>query len=209
MSRVRLVPRSEITDEYVLEKWAFMYGDKEPVSDASGVGPGGTRGDYWPAIVNSPATVKYVYAGFDYNGSQDLAPALRELGMTRAGWDIGSKFVFSQHCKGLRRAGWSEEKIESVGNWQTADCYSELERLLFAYADDLVMHHGRVPDQRFDALHKHLSDREIVEFTHSTLMYAMNATVCRALQVEYDDVAEHVSEVPSSVGLPGTEGSPG
>ena len=46
------------------------------------------------------------------------APELRELGQTRAGWLVGSQFVFSQHCKSCRALGFSEEKIEALKAWQ-------------------------------------------------------------------------------------------
>jgi alkylhydroperoxidase family enzyme len=195
MARVRLVPRSDITDEFVIDRWDKIFGDGDPVSDDSGVGPNQTRGDYWAAVANSPETVKYVWDGFAYLASQKLARPYRELGMTRAGFLVGSKFVYSQHSKGLRAAGWSEEKIKAVPHWQSAACYDEVERLLFAVTDTLVLQHGRMSDELFESLRQHLSDQEIVEFIHATLIYAANATVCRALRVEYDDVPERVEEV--------------
>jgi alkylhydroperoxidase family enzyme len=195
MPRVRLVPRSEITDEFVLDRWQATFGDADPATDASGVGPNGTRGDYWAAIANAPATVRWVWDGFTYLHGQALSGAHREIAMARAGWNVGSKFVYSQHCKGLRAQGWSEDKIAAVPYWQTAACFDATERLLFAFADDLVLQHGRVPPQRYDELHGVLSDQEIVEFVHATLIYMAHATVCRALGVEFDDVVERVSEV--------------
>lgn len=195
MSQVRLVPRSEIDDEFVLEKWQTIFGDSDPAVNDSLVGPNSTRGDYWAALANSPETVRWVWDGFAYLKSQKLPAVYRELGMTRAGWNVGSRFVFSQHCKGLRAQGWSEEKISAVPYWQTASCYDDVERLLFAFADDLALHHGRVPAERFEKLHKHLSDQEIVEFVHATLIYMAHATVCRVLRVEFDDVDERLSEV--------------
>jgi len=195
MARVRLVPRSEITDEFVQDRWGAIFGDKDPAIDDSNVGPNTTRGDYWAAVANSPETVKYVWDGFAYLASQKLAHQYRELGLTRAGFLVGSKFVYSQHSKGLRRAGWSEEKIRAVPYWASATCYDEVERLLFAFADCIVLQYGRVPDELFEGLRHHLTDQEIVEFLHATLMYAANATVCRVLQVEYDDVPERVEEV--------------
>src|SRR3546814_10790214 len=38
--------------------------------------------------------------------------------------DLGSQFVFSQHCKAARKNGLSEEKIAAIPNWSVADCYS-------------------------------------------------------------------------------------
>jgi alkylhydroperoxidase family enzyme len=195
MPNVRLVPRSELTDEFVLDRWQATFGDKDPANDDSGIGPNSTRGDYWPAIANAPTTVKWVWDGFSYLRTQKLAGAYRELGMTRAAWNIGSKFVFSQHSKGLRAQGWSDDKVAAVPYWQTAACYDEVERLLFAFTDDLVLQHGRVPKERYEDLHTHLSDQEIVEFIHATLIYTLHATVCRALAVEFDDVEERLSEM--------------
>src|SRR3954454_5620442 len=188
MARVKLVARAEITDEFVRGRWSAIFGDKDPARDDSNVGPNQTRGDYWAAVANSPETVKYVWDGFDFLANQKLARRHRELGMTRAGFLVGSKFVYSQHAKGLRRVGWSEEKIRAVPYWDIATCYDELERLLFGFTDCIVLQHGRVPEKLFEGLRHYLTDQEIVEFLHAAVMYAGNATVCRVLQVEYDDV---------------------
>jgi len=194
MARVRLVPRSEITDPFVLERWSNTFGDGDPALDESMIGPNGTRGDYWAALANSPDTVRHVWQGFGYIGRQQLPRLYREIGMAQAGYLIGSAFVYSQHSKGLRAAGWDEDKIAHLPTWETADCYSDLERLLLAVAGDLVLQHGRIADERIQLLRSHLSDGEIVEFMHATLIYQMHATVCRALRVEYDDVDERVHE---------------
>ena len=56
---------------------------------------------------------------------------------------------------------------------------------------------GRVPDGTFEVLKAHLSDEEILELTYITCSYDMHATMCRALQLEYDDVPERLREVPA------------
>jgi alkylhydroperoxidase family enzyme len=195
MARVRLVRKEEIHDEAVLERWAETFGDKDPAVDDSMIGPNGTRGDYWAALANSPTTVRHVWDGFAYLRSQKLPALYREIGMTRAGFNVGSQFVFSQHCKGLRRNGWSEEKIAGLPAWQTATVYTDVEQLLLGLADDLTLAGGRIPEARMDQLRAHLDDQEVIEFIHATLIYQMHATVCRALRVEFDDVEERVREV--------------
>ena len=131
---------------------------------------------------------------------RSLDPLLRELGQTRAGYARGSQFVFSQHCKSMRYLGFTEEQIEAIPNWQIADCFSDLERMVLAYTDCLVLESGRASDDLFDALKAHLTDEEILELTYITCMYDMHATMCRALRLEYDNVAERVVEIPAPEG---------
>jgi alkylhydroperoxidase family enzyme len=100
----------------------------------------------------------------------------------------------------MRALGMSEDKIESIPHWQTADCYSELERAVLAYTDGLVLDGGRVPDRVFEILQKHLSDKEILQLTYITCMYEMHATMSRALRLEFDDRPEPIVEVAAPEG---------
>ena len=68
---------------------------------------------------------------------------------------------------------------------------------MLAYTDELVLQQGRVQDATFEALRRHLSEEEILELTYVTLTYQLHAVMCRALRLEYDDVAERVVEVPA------------
>jgi alkylhydroperoxidase family enzyme len=122
---------------------------------------------------------------------------LRELGQLRAGYAVGSKFVFSQHCKAARAVGLSEEQVTSIRAWQVATCYSPIERAVLAYTDALVLERGRVPDGVFEALRAELSDVEILELTYITCTYHMHAIMSRALRLEYDDVDDPTQEVPA------------
>ena len=71
---------------------------------------------------------------------------------------------------------------------------------MLAYTDCLVLDGGRTPDGLFDALKTHPVDEEILELTYITCMYEMHATMCRALQLEYDNVPERVEEIPAPEG---------
>jgi alkylhydroperoxidase family enzyme len=126
-----------------------------------------------------------------------IAPELRELGQTRAGWLVGSQFVFSQHCKSCRALGYSEDKIDALKAWQVSDLFSPVERALLAYTDALVLGFGRVDDAVFAAMQEHLSDEAILEFTYITMMYTMHAVISRALRLEYDDRDDPIVEVPA------------
>jgi len=179
--------------------YRMLFGERDPVAE-----PGtatGTPGNWWTVFAGVPDAFDHAVAGFQfYRGERKLDPKLRELGQTRAGFARGSQFVFSQHCKGSRDVGLSEEQIEAIPHWGAADCFSALERAVLAYTDCLVLDGGRVPDGVFAALKRELSDVEILELTYVTCLYEMHATMCRALRLEYDDVDERVAEIPAPEG---------
>jgi alkylhydroperoxidase family enzyme len=162
----------------------------------------GTPGNWWTVFALVPDCFDHAVEGFRFYRSErrELDPRLRELGQTRAGYARGSQFVFSQHCKAMRSLDFTEEQIEAVAHWPAADCFDELERLVLAYTDCLVLDGGRTPEGLFEALKEHLSDVEILELTYTTCMYEMHATMCRALHLEYDDEPERVVEVPAPEG---------
>ena len=197
MPRLRQVARHETDDALVLQMYQQLFGDRDPVAE-----PGtstGTPGDWWTVFALVPDVFRHSVQGFGLYRSprRILAPVLRELGQTRAGWARGSQFVFSQHCKSCRTAGMAEEKIQAIPHWSVATCFSPIERAVLAYADALTWDEGCVPDGVFDALREGLSDEEILELTYITAMYAMHAVMSRALRTEFDDRDEPIVEIPA------------
>jgi alkylhydroperoxidase family enzyme len=199
MPRLRQVPRSEATDKLILFFYDRLFGeDKDPVAE-----PGtatGSPGDWWTVFALDPAIFKHCVQGFNVYRNVKLDPVLRELGQTRAGWARGSQFVFSQHCKQMRALGVPDEKVRAVAYWEVADCFDELERAVLGYTDALVLGGGRVHDEVFAALKKHLADEQILELTYTTCLYDMHATMAKALRVEFDDRDDPVVEVPAPEG---------
>ncbi|MBV9410438.1 MAG: carboxymuconolactone decarboxylase family protein [Acidimicrobiia bacterium] len=195
MPRLKQIPRDAAEAPIVLSMYKRLFGDRDPVAE-----PGtetGTPGDWWTVFANSPDVLEHACRGFGLYASPDrkLAPSLRELGQTRAGWLVGSHFVFSQHCKSCRTLGYSDEKIEALKAWAVSDLFSPTERALLAYTDALVLGFGRVDDAVFDVLHEHLSDEEILEFTYITMMYTMHAVISVALRLEYDNRPDEIVEI--------------
>lgn len=203
MPRIREVSRGENDAPIVEMMYQFLFGDRDPVAE-----PGtttGTPGDWWTVFANSPDILEHAVAGFGiYQSSKRrLDPVLRELGQTRAGWAVGSQFVFSQHCKSCRVLGMSEEKIAAIPHWAASEEFSPLERMVLAYTDALALQDGRVPDGLFAALQEHLSDLEILELTYITSLYVMHAIMSKALRTEWDDRDDPIVEVASPEGFEG------
>jgi alkylhydroperoxidase family enzyme len=198
--RLRQIPRDEADAPIVTTMYRMLFGDRDPVAE-----PGtdtGTPGDWWTVFANSPDVLEHACQGFALysNPGRKIAPELRELGQTRAGWLVGSQFVFSQHCKSCRALGYSEEKIEALKAWGVSDLFSPLERALLAYTDALVLGFGRVDEAVFDAMRERLSDEAILEFTYITMMYTMHAVISRALRTEYDDRDDPIEEIAAPEG---------
>jgi len=197
MTRLRQVPRAEVTSPAVMSMYQRLFGDRDPVTE-----PGtatGTPGNWWSVFANSPDVLEHAARGFGLYASPDrkVPGALRELGQTRAGWLVGSQFVFSQHCKACHGYGFSDEKIEALKAWGVSDLFDPLERALLAYTDALVLAFGRVDEAIFDALRQHFDDEQILEFTYITMMYCMHAVITRALRLEFDDRDDPIVEVPA------------
>ncbi len=199
MPRLREVGKDD-AHPFAQTMYKFLFGDRDPV-----VEPGtasGTPGNWWSVFALVPDAFDHTTAGFQFYRSPDrkLDPKLRELGQTRAGFAVGSKFVFSQHSKAMRDIGFTDEQVAAIPAWSVAECFSPVERAVLAYTDCLVLQHGRVPETLFDQLKEHLSDEEILEFTYVTCTYAMHATMTKALRLEYDDVDDRVVEAPDPDG---------
>lgn len=199
MPRLEQVRRADI-DDFMEPIFQSLFQDRDPVDD-----PGtatGTPGNWWSVFALHPDVFKHAVQGFQLYRSPNalIDPRLRELGQARAGYNRGSQFVFSQHCKAGRAAGLTEDQINDIPAWSVSDNFSDEERAVLAYTDELVLSGGRVNDGVFDELKKHLSDAAILEFTYVTSMYDMHATISRALRLEYDDVDERVVEIEAPAG---------
>jgi len=180
--------------------YSMIFGDRDPVAEPGTAS--GTPGNWWTVFALVPDAFDHTTAGFQFyrDPGRHISAELRELGQTRAGFTVGSQFVFSQHCKAMRDVGFSDEQVAAIPAWSVADCWSPVERAVLAYTDCLVLQLGRVPNSLFTELQRHLSDEEILEFTYITCTYAMHATMSRALRLEYDDVDDRVVEVADPSG---------
>lgn len=199
MPRLREVSKDD-AHPFAQAIYSMLFGERDPVTHPGTAS--GTPGNWWTVFALVPDAFDHTTSGFQFYRSADrkLSPKLRELGQIRAGWSVGSQFVFSQHCKACRDVGFSDEQVAAIPAWSVADCWSPVERAVLAYADALVLQHGRVPDGVFDALREHLSDEEILELTYITSTYMMHAVMSRALRLEFDDRDDPVVEIADPAG---------
>jgi alkylhydroperoxidase family enzyme len=202
--RLQEVPRAEAPSPLVTMMYDFIFGAERDPAVEHGTETG-SPGDWWTVFANSPDVFEHAVAGFGLYQSpkRKLPPVLRELVQTRVGWTVGSKFVFSQHCKSLRGLDVSEERIAAVPGWQAAGCFSDEERLAMAYADYLVYDRGRVPEGVFNALRRFLDDEQILERT--SWWWAPGSPGCTCSTVSGSSACRpRCSTPPATWGGPGT-----
>jgi alkylhydroperoxidase family enzyme len=211
MPRLRQVPKDEATAPIVTTMYEWLFEGRDPVAE-----PGrwdGTAGDWWTVFANSPDILDHCVKGFGLYQSPTrvLDPKLRELGQIRAGYAAASQFVFSQHAKSMRELGMPEDQITHISAWSVAPegTYGAAERAVLAYTDCLVYDHGRVPDELFAELQRHLDDVAILELTYITTLYFQHAVMSKALRTEFDDRDDPIVEVPGPVGASAMHPGPG
>ncbi len=193
MPRARQVPRSEAKNQFVIDVYNLLFGDKDPVAEPGTLS--GTPGNWWTVFANAPDVLRDQAQSFLLYPKLSLDPQLREMCQTRAGWDTSSQFVFSQHAKSCRVAGMIEEKIADISSWQVSDLFSPLERAALAFTDGVALNSGRVADEVFTILQANLTDQQLVELTWVAAEWTMQGRMSNALRLEFDDVPERVTEV--------------
>jgi alkylhydroperoxidase family enzyme len=197
MPRVGQVARDDAAPS-VRRHYQRLFGERDPVAE-----PGtatGTTGDWWTVYANVPDQLDaMVELMRTFRAPERVVTARqRELTLVRTGFLVGSKFVYSQHVKAARNAGITDTEITLLrGGWASSDVLPPEDRALLAYVDELVRGSGRVSDETFEAIRAVLGDVGVIELTIIAGSYAMQAAMARALRLEYDDVAEHVVEVPA------------
>ena len=175
MPRLSQVPRDD-AHPFAQVMYKMIFGDRDPVAEPGTAS--GTPGNWWTVFALVPDAFDHTTLGLQFyrDPGRHISAKLRELGQTRAGFAVGSQFVFSQHCKAMRDVGFTDEQVAAIPAWSVADCWSPAERAVLAYTDCLVLQLGRVPNTLFAELQKYLSDEEILEFTYITCTYAIQAT---------------------------------
>lgn len=185
----------------VREHYRRLFGDRDPVAE-----PGtatGTTGNWWTVYANVPDQLDALVAVMrTFRAPERVVSARqRELTLVRTGFLVGSKFVYSQHVKAARAAGITDEEISLLrGGWASSDVLPAADRAVLEYVDEFVRGSGRVSDETFEAIRAVLGDTGMLELTIIAGTYAMHAAIARALRLEYDDIDEHVVEVPAPTG---------
>lgn len=115
-----------------------------------------------------------------------INPILREMAIVRAGILCHSEYEVHQHRKVSRWVGIPEEKIEALTIGSNAPVFSEIERLVLRFTEEMVQHH-KTRDETFTALSQHFSYEELVELSIAVGCYMMVSIFLNTFEVDIED----------------------
>ncbi len=115
-----------------------------------------------------------------------LTPRLREIAIVRIAQAARYGYALQQHVPTIAVPdGVSLEECAALKDWRASKFFSEAERAALAYVDAIIAG-PEVPDDVFDAVRKHYSEREVVEMTVLAGTYIMHNRVFTALRVDLE-----------------------
>ena len=101
-----------------------------------------------------------------YLNSCGLDHKLLHLLKMRASQINGCAYCIDMHSKDARAIGETEQRLYELDAWRETPFYTDKERAAMEWAESLTLvSQTHVPDETFEAVKKHFSEKEIVDLT--------------------------------------------
>ncbi len=148
----------------------------------------GTRGipNVVKALSNNPGLAKRVFPLANYfMNESSLSPRVRELAVLMLMKRLDCGYGFGRHIEIAERAGLTRAQIESIGSYQASALFSDDDKLILRYAEELTLH-AQVDDDLFRQVQNLLGQQHILDLTAAISFWNMMARNLNALQVELE-----------------------
>ncbi|WP_417514145.1 carboxymuconolactone decarboxylase family protein [Minwuia sp.] len=116
----------------------------------------------------------------------DVDKWLLELAILRVGHLSEAPYEIHQHEALARAVGGTDDKIAAIADGANNDLFSEDEKLVLRYTDDVVRN-VRASDATFKPLEAKLSHQGLVELTMAIGFYMMVSRLLNTFDVEIED----------------------
>lgn len=110
-----------------------------------------------------------------------LPANLRELAVYRVATKIGCSWCVDFGTMLQRNEGLDIHRLEEIEDYRTSDSYSELERLVIAYADAMTEQPMQVTDEQVAELDQRLGHKGVVELTYMIAVENQRTRINHAL----------------------------
>jgi len=117
---------------------------------------------------------------------------LREIAILRNARVCNSLYEYTQHVPIAKGVGVSEEELAAIDSWEGAKCFTEVERLVLRFTDEIARN-VKGTKATLEALQKHLGTGEIVELIMAVGFWGMVARVLETTEVELEEFAGKVN----------------
>jgi len=135
-------------------------------------------------LAHSPSHFEtYVRMGAAIRAKGELDAQLRELAITRTGILCSAPYEIIAHERLARGAGVTEEKIEALREGPEAAAFTDLEKAVLRYTDDLVAN-DRASDATFEPLRKQLTPGAMIELNLAVGFYIMTSKFLETFGVD-------------------------
>ena len=121
-----------------------------------------------------------------------LDKKLREIAILRNARVCSSLYEYTQHVPIAKAVGLSDDQIAGIDNWENAQCFNQVERLVLRLTDE-VARNVKGTHETLEALKQHLGAGEIVELIMAIGFWGMVARVLEMTEVELEDFAGKVN----------------
>lgn len=122
-----------------------------------------TRINY-PTI--APNGIKALAGLSQYLHQEGFDPKLKALVELRVSQINGCAYCLDQHNHEARALGELQQRLDCLSAWRETDFYTDREGAAFAWAETLTtISITHAPDEIYQALGKHFSEKEIVDLT--------------------------------------------
>ena len=121
----------------------------------------------------------------------ELDPVVRELAITRTGILCEAPYEIVAHKRIGKNVGVTDAQNEALENWQSATCFSDVQRAALAFTDEVVK--LRKPTEAtFNAIAANLTPGALVELQLSVGFYIMTSKFLETFAIDLQPVTEVV-----------------
>ena len=139
-------------------------------------------GKIWGRVPRLFAAVALLYGVLDRKKSP-LDPVLRSLVTVRVSQINHCHFCIDINSMTLAKRTGNLQKVEQLAGWQQAHCYTDRERVVLQYTEEITRSDTGVDHHTMQQLKQHFSDDEIVELTGLIAFQNMSSKFNAALDI--------------------------
>jgi AhpD family alkylhydroperoxidase len=129
---------------------------------------------------------QYMRLGSELRYKTKLDPRLRELAILTVGMLTRAPYEYVHHVALARRAGVTEEQIDSLPVYERNPAFDERERAVIRFAAAMT-EQVQVPDETFEAVRAILDEVEVVELAMNVAFYNLTVRFLEAMQVDLEE----------------------